>query len=76
VQPRCVADRSRGRALDEAHAERRAVTAEILKASKAHRLSEGPPPALAERFDRVQEDLRALGLGRCIIALPHRLITG
>jgi hypothetical protein len=69
-----------GRALNEAHAERRIVTAELVRASDTRHLEHGPPRSIAEHFYRLQvqirEDLTALGLGRCIIAPPRRPISG
>ena len=61
-----------GRALNEAHAKRRALTSEMDKASNAYNAH--MMTALDARFRRVQaqihDDLRSLGFGRCLTPLP------
>jgi hypothetical protein len=66
-----------GRALNEAHAERRVLTAEMLKASWSY---SGERADLIARFYRlkvqIREDLKGLGLGRCLGPPPRPPISG
>lgn len=66
-----------GRALNKAHAKRRALTAEMLKVANSYR---GYRPDLTDRFYRLQvqirDDWKALGLGRCLGPPPRPPVSG